>query len=117
MNYKEIFRGLLIIIPAGIVAYKLVHQKHTIRFWVAVLFSFVWQFQISLVLLAIAVKYKIFVFYTSELLFFDVPIDIVFGLSLLIAYIHSSLNLNNQISLNVVLYMLSIKIFAIEVNH
>ncbi len=117
MNYIEIFRGLLILIPAGIVTYKLVHQKKTFRFWVAVFFSFVWQFQVGLTLLAIAVKYKIFLFYTSDLLFYGVPIDIIFGLSLMIAYIHSGLKYKNQMALNVVLYMLTIKIFAIEVNH
>jgi len=112
MKYLELIRGLLIALPAVIISNKLVHQKRPIRYWIAVLFSICWQIQLGIIVLACAVSYDEISFYSTDSMFLGVPIDIVFAMSLLIVYIQSSVKSKSTAILNVILFMLIIRIFT-----
>ena len=80
----NIIRMSLVMIPAIILTYQFVHQKHSLSRWVGALFSHIWQFQWRILLFAIGIQFSWWHFQTEDMLLIGVPTDIILGCGLLL---------------------------------
>lgn len=80
----DVFRALIVLIPAVALAYQFTKNVLVIKRWVGALFAFIWQFQWRLILFAGGVQLDLWHFDTNQVLLYGVPVDIMFGASLLL---------------------------------
>lgn len=79
----DLFRMLILMLPATILTYHFVHKDHDIMRWVGALFAHLWQFQWRLILFALGIQLGLWEFSVSGVLLYGVPVDIILGAGLL----------------------------------
>jgi len=80
----DLFRALIIILPALILTYQFTQRKHSLLRWVGALFAHIWQFQWRLILFATGIQWGLWEFSTTDVALFGAPIDIILGAGLLL---------------------------------
>jgi len=80
----DVFRALLLLIPATVLAYSFSHQALGTRRWTSALFAYIWQFQWRLMLFTGGIQLGLWTFDTEQMLLMGVPADIMLGASLLL---------------------------------
>ncbi len=88
MHAFEIYRVLIVLLPAVYLAWVFVCRRDSARVWTGSFLAYAWQFQIRLALLAAGftlgmIEYKPVSPGSNALLFYNVPVDVVIGTSLL----------------------------------
>lgn len=80
----DIFRALIVMLPALLLTYQFTQREHSLLRWVGALFAHIWQFQWRLILFAVGIQWGLLEFSTTEAALFGVPIDIILGAGLLL---------------------------------
>ena len=80
----DIFRALIIMLPALILTYQFTQRKHSLLRWVGALFAHIWQFQWRLILFTAGIHWGLWEFTTTDVTLFGVPIDIILCAGLLL---------------------------------
>ena len=79
----ELVRILLILGPTSLVVWYFVFRHYGERLWAGVLLSYAWQFQWRTLLYAAGVSLGLWQFGYNEFTLYGVPLDLVFGMSVL----------------------------------
>ena len=118
MTELDFFRGLIAFLPAMILVYFFVEQDLPLKRWVGGLFATIWQFQWRLILWAGGVELGLWQFKTDQMLFLNVPIDIVLGFALLLGFLprivmKALFKTSNPIILLVILFIVEFDLIII----
>ena len=88
MHAFEIYRVLIVLLPAAYLAWAFVSRDDGSRAWAGYFLAYAWQFQFRLVFLAAGftlgvIEYQLSGAGGNVLLFYNVPVDVVIGTSML----------------------------------
>ncbi len=83
MNKLEIYRSLVVLLPAAWIVFQFVKNKYSARQWSGYLFAYIWQFQFRLMIMSLAIELGWLQLNINGLTLYSVPIDIMLGSSIL----------------------------------
>ncbi len=83
----ELFRVLVVMLPAAILVHQFVHKQHPLKQWVGGLFAHIWQFQWRLIGFAGGIQLGLWQFTAEDMLLFDLPVDAILGCGLLLGFL------------------------------